>query len=361
MSKKGRKTDEPLADFVFDIDADSVAMRPNAPMRVVAQSPVVLIRDEKWTEKKKRPKWSDDLIADLVFHLRDADQENFVVFLLDDTMHLIGIYEHSRGTSSQTSVDTGHVLKMAILTGASEIVICHNHPSGNATPSEADDLTTRSLARSLAVHGVRLQTHIVIGDEEDTLIVSPTPGDWGNYRTKVNTLKMLQWKAAASELTSRSSVRPYGKHDVWLVKSGFVRSEAIRELRSSIGIIQSTRCTSKALRKVWSGFDTSLGTGEGRVAILNLDSNLRVTSLVDIESTTPEDIGRQATVQGLLSGGKAAIVALYEESFDRDFARKVRTAMGGSVYGAVQLVEVVTFDSDLDAVSFSASEAGWLG
>lgn len=218
----------PLADVVLELEAD---MRPNG--QVVASSPVVLVRAKGWTEKKKPPKWTMALAAELALSFVDADQENLTVFLLSADRVLLGIYCHSKGTSTETALDAYHVLKMALLTKASEVVLLHNHPSGDSTPSDNDHISTRYTAGVLKSWGIVLREHIVVGDGEATVL------DWegGRFVEKRGMTQEFQHRPqlvamlAPSSLAPRGMARPFGKYDVWLVQAGLVRTEMLSALR----------------------------------------------------------------------------------------------------------------------------------
>jgi DNA repair protein RadC len=68
-----------------------------------------------------------------------------------------------KGTLTQTSVYPREVLRRAILLGASAVVLAHNHPSGVAEPSRADEFLTQSLKSALALVDVRVLDHFVVG------------------------------------------------------------------------------------------------------------------------------------------------------------------------------------------------------
>lgn len=92
-------------------------------------------------------------------------QEGFFVLPLDsDDKPLSEPILMSRGTADHTIVHPRDVFKDAVRWGASSIVVAHNHPSGDPTPSEDDVKLTRALLRAAEVMAVPLNDHIVIGD-----------------------------------------------------------------------------------------------------------------------------------------------------------------------------------------------------
>lgn len=88
--------------------------------------------------------------------------EVFMVLLLDAQNCLIEAVELFRGTLTQTSVYPREVVKLALAHNAASIILAHNHPSGVAEPSKADELLTRSLKQALAMVDVKVLDHFVV-------------------------------------------------------------------------------------------------------------------------------------------------------------------------------------------------------
>jgi DNA repair protein RadC len=99
--------------------------------------------------------------------LRDAlaglDYEVFVVVLLDNRNRLISVEQLFRGTIDGASVHPREVVKVALRDGAAAVIFAHNHPSGVAEASQADELITRRLRDALALVDIRVLDHIIIG------------------------------------------------------------------------------------------------------------------------------------------------------------------------------------------------------
>lgn len=96
--------------------------------------------------------------------LRDCTVEECHVLLLNQGLRLIADKLVSRGGITGTVVDIRLILKDALLAGATHIVLCHNHPSGNCTPSREDDLLTARLKKAAETMDIRLIDHIVFTD-----------------------------------------------------------------------------------------------------------------------------------------------------------------------------------------------------
>ena len=88
--------------------------------------------------------------------------EVFAVLFLDAQHRLIRLEEMFRGTLSQTSVYPREVVKRALALNAAAVVLAHNHPSGVAEPSRADEFLTQHLKSALALVDVRVLDHLVV-------------------------------------------------------------------------------------------------------------------------------------------------------------------------------------------------------
>ncbi len=98
----------------------------------------------------------------LQLQLGSLAYEVFAVMFLDSQHRLICIEEMFRGTLSQTSVYPREVVLRALTLQASAVVLAHNHPSGSAQPSRADQALTQALKSALALVDVRVLDHFVV-------------------------------------------------------------------------------------------------------------------------------------------------------------------------------------------------------
>jgi DNA repair protein RadC len=96
--------------------------------------------------------------------LSGRDYEVFMAVLLDAQNRVIAAEELFRGTLTQTSVYPREIVKFALAHGAAAIIFAHNHPSGLAEPSQADELLTRTLRQALALVDVRVLDHFIVGE-----------------------------------------------------------------------------------------------------------------------------------------------------------------------------------------------------
>ena len=98
--------------------------------------------------------------------LAALEHEVFVGLFLDSQHRLIASEALFRGTLAQTSVYPREVVKCALALNAAAVIFAHNHPSGVAEPSRADELLTQSLKGALALVDVRTLDHFVVAGGE---------------------------------------------------------------------------------------------------------------------------------------------------------------------------------------------------
>lgn len=100
----------------------------------------------------------------LVARLRDSPHELFCCLHLDNRHRLIAFDELFRGTIDGASVHPREVVKQALARNAAAVILAHNHPSGVAEPSQADELITRRLRDALQLVDIRLLDHLIVAD-----------------------------------------------------------------------------------------------------------------------------------------------------------------------------------------------------
>lgn len=88
--------------------------------------------------------------------------ESFVILLLNHSNYVLGAKCVARGGISSTIVDVRVVAQHALKANATGVILCHNHPSGNANPSELDMKLTKEIVSGLAVLSIRAMDHIII-------------------------------------------------------------------------------------------------------------------------------------------------------------------------------------------------------
>lgn len=98
--------------------------------------------------------------------LAARDHEVFVVLFLDAQHRVLRSTELFRGTLTQTSVYPREVVRAALAANAAAVIFAHNHPSGIAQPSQADELLTRQLREALALVEVRVLDHFIVAGNQ---------------------------------------------------------------------------------------------------------------------------------------------------------------------------------------------------
>lgn len=102
----------------------------------------------------------------LRLHCAGLEHEVFLVIYLDTHHRLIEAEELFRGTLTQTSVYPREVVKGALARNAAALAIAHNHPSGEAEPSRADELLTQNLKSALSLVDVRVIDHFIVAGDQ---------------------------------------------------------------------------------------------------------------------------------------------------------------------------------------------------
>lgn len=104
--------------------------------------------------------------------LMGLEHELFCIIYLDNRHRVIEYQELFRGTVDGTSVYPREVVKEALKHNAAAIILAHNHPSGVAEPSQADERITKRLKSALEVVDIRVLDHLIIGKEKTTSLAS---------------------------------------------------------------------------------------------------------------------------------------------------------------------------------------------
>jgi DNA repair protein RadC len=100
----------------------------------------------------------------LASQLRDRPQEVFAALFLDNRHRVIAFEELFFGTIDGASVHPREVVRRALSHNAAALILAHNHPSGVAEPSRADESITRRLKDALALVDIRVLDHLIVGD-----------------------------------------------------------------------------------------------------------------------------------------------------------------------------------------------------
>lgn len=108
---------------------------------------------------------SPDLIHELLGEeMRKLRKESLRVVLLDTRYHLIRVEEVSIGSVNESIAHPRDVFRPALVASAYAVIVVHNHPSGDASPSQTDHSLTRRLAEAAELLQIRLLDHVIIGE-----------------------------------------------------------------------------------------------------------------------------------------------------------------------------------------------------
>jgi DNA repair protein RadC len=102
-----------------------------------------------------------------LLHALNATQrvtESFCVLLLDSRQKLLGIHECARGGVANVPIEVQEVFRVAIVVGARAILLAHNHPSGECSPSPEDVAFTARVQEASALLGIPLLDHVVVAE-----------------------------------------------------------------------------------------------------------------------------------------------------------------------------------------------------
>lgn len=104
-----------------------------------------------------------DAAALVQYEMSALEQEHLRVFLMDTKNHVLDIVEVYRGSVNMSQVRIGEVFKAAIRRNATAVIVVHNHPSGDPTPSPDDVAVTRALVQAGKLLDVDVLDHLIIG------------------------------------------------------------------------------------------------------------------------------------------------------------------------------------------------------
>lgn len=111
--------------------------------------------------KINSPDCAGEILRDFI---GESDREHFVVLFLDTKNKINAIQTVSIGSLNATVVHPREVFKVAIMKNAASIIVGHNHPSGDPTPSNEDINITNRLVEAGNLLGIKVLDHIIVGD-----------------------------------------------------------------------------------------------------------------------------------------------------------------------------------------------------
>ncbi len=144
-------------------DLESVLEKMTPGRRKLAQASIELYK-RVCSSREDRPKISGSRQVFEIMQpvIGDIQNEECWVIFLDQSAKIIRKLRIASGGYTSTIVDTRIILKEALLSKAVSYILCHNHPSGNFSPSRDDDRLTQSLKQAAELMNIRMLDHIII-------------------------------------------------------------------------------------------------------------------------------------------------------------------------------------------------------
>ena len=109
-------------------------------------------------------------------YFQDVDREHFVMIALDTKNKIIGFHVVSIGTLNETLTHPREIFKAAFMMNAARIILAHNHPSGDPTPSDLDIAITKRLCTAGRLLDVPVLDHIIVGEHRSVSFADPEYG-----------------------------------------------------------------------------------------------------------------------------------------------------------------------------------------
>ena len=121
-------------------------------------------RQQESPEERPRLETATNIYNEMHPQMQDLDVEEFWVLLLNQNHRLIKKVRISHGGITETAVDIRIIIREAVLANATILAVCHNHPSGNLSPSKADEELTLSIRRACDVMRIHFMDHVIVTD-----------------------------------------------------------------------------------------------------------------------------------------------------------------------------------------------------
>ena len=147
-----------MSNHLFTSDAEGVT-RPATPDEILDAARTILARRIRRGAAISSPRATREFLK---LQLAGHGHEVFAILFLDNRHRLIEFVPLFRGTIDGASVYPREVVKEALSRNAAAVILAHNHPSGVAEPSQADELITNRIRDALALIDVRVLDHLVV-------------------------------------------------------------------------------------------------------------------------------------------------------------------------------------------------------
>lgn len=141
-----------------------------------------LVRDAHFRTQAKQIRQPQDAAAILSAYLDGMSQEHFVVCTLDIKNRITGMQTIAIGTLNQVEVHLRDVFKFAVLMNAAAVIVGHNHPSGDPTPSRPDAELTQRVQEAGRLLDIPLLDHVIVGDDGSFVSFQANPARFASAR-----------------------------------------------------------------------------------------------------------------------------------------------------------------------------------
>ena len=100
---------------------------------------------------------------DTELNIKEEIQEVLYCICLNSKNNIINIFENTIGTSNYNITSSKDIMKKVLLSNADRLILVHNHPSGDSTPSDQDNIFTKQINKACKILDVKLLDHIIVG------------------------------------------------------------------------------------------------------------------------------------------------------------------------------------------------------
>ena len=131
----------------------------------IAKYQTVLVKEKgfNYDAQIKNPADMAKFLCDF-FHADVMPTEHIWQICFDNRARVSGVFEVGHGGVAHCNVEPAAIARNAILTNATSVILAHNHPSGETTPSNEDIVLTKKLKQGLELLAIKLADHIILGE-----------------------------------------------------------------------------------------------------------------------------------------------------------------------------------------------------
>lgn len=152
-----------LINSNFDLLKETTEINENSLILIKAIKEIINRSFLQNIENKTVIKDWESLLRYCQIKFFNLKYEEFSVIFLDKKYQIIEDYQHNEGSIDNVQIDIDKIIKRAILLEAKNIILSHNHPSGEVQPSKNDLITTEKLIRSFNAINIKIIDHLIIG------------------------------------------------------------------------------------------------------------------------------------------------------------------------------------------------------